>query len=191
MNIGSIFKKIGGGILKNIPPLGIVADILGFVNEKLPKEKQLSETSTGAQAMAAIAKLPEDQQAEVLSKQFDVELAEISAHVDVIQALADVDKTGKSTRPAIAKMQSNLIGFGVIITLTPIGYAIATGDKDMIDAVASIWPLIAAVIGIPAGIVNSYFGKRTKEKTQKYGAVSNTPPAVGLMSQIVGKFIKT
>lgn len=190
MKFGKILLKIGGAALKSIQPLGVVSEILGFVNDILPKDKQLSENTTGAQALEAIAGLPENKQAEVLSKKFDVELAEISAHVEIIKALADVDKTGNSTRPAIARAQSNLIGFGVVITLGPIGYAIVTGDKEMVDAVASIWPLIAAVLGISAGIVNSYFGKRYKEKAQKYEAVSNTSPAVSLISNIVGKFIK-
>lgn len=190
MDIGSIFKKLGGAALKSIPPLGVVTEILEFVNDVLPKKDKLSEDTTGSQAMEAIAKLPDNTKAEVLIKQFDVELAEISAHVDIIQALADVDRTGHSTRPSIARAQSNLIGFGVVITLGPIGYAIVTGDEKMIEAVASIWPLIAAVLGISAGIVNSYFGKRYKEKAQKYEAVSNTSPAVGLVSQIIGKFTK-
>ena len=190
MKFGKILLKIGGAALKSVQPLGVVSEILGFVNDVLPKDKQLSENTTGTQAMEAIAGLPENKQAEVLTKKFDVELAEISAHVDVIRALADVDMTGNSTRPAIARAQSNLIGFGVVITLGPIGYAIVTGDKEMVDAVASIWPLIAAVLGISAGIVNSYFGKRYKEKAQKYEAVSNTSPATSLISNIVGKFIK-
>lgn len=190
MDIGQIFKRLGGAALKSIPPLGVAAEILGFVNDVLPKDKQLTENSTGSQASAAIAELPKDKQAEILIKQFDVELAEISAHANIVQCLADVDKTGHSTRPEIAKVQSSLIGFGVVITLGPIGYAIVTGDAEMINAVATIWPLIAAVLGICAGIVNSYFGKRHKEKAQKYEAVSNTSPATGLVSQIVGKFIK-
>lgn len=190
MKFGKILLKIGGTALKSIQPLGVVSEILGFVNDILPMDKQLSKNTTGTQALEAIAGLPENKQAEVLSKKFDVELAEISAHVDVIKALADVDMTGNSTRPAIARAQSNLIGFGVVITLGPIGYAIVTGDKEMVDAVASIWPLIAAVLGISAGIVNSYFGKRYKEKAQKYEAVSNTSPATSLISNLVGKFIK-
>jgi len=190
MNIGSILKRVGGATLKSIPPLGIVTEILSFVNDILPRDKQLTETATGEQALTAIAELPEDKQAEVLIKKFDVELAEISAHVDVVKCLADVDRTGHSTRPEIARAQSNLIGFGVVITLGPIGYAIVTGDEQMIKAVASIWPLIAAVLGISAGIVNSYFGKRYKEKAQKYEAVSNTPPMMGLLSKVIGKLTK-
>jgi len=190
MKFGKILLKIGGAALKSIQPLGVVSDILGFVNDVLPKDKQLTADATGEQAMEAIARLPENKQAEVLSKKFEVELAEISAHVDVIQALAEVDMTGNSTRPAIARAQSNLIGFGVVITLGPIGYAIVIGDKEMVNAVASIWPLIAAVLGISAGIVNSYFGKRYKEKAQKYEAVTNTSPAVGIISNIIGRFTK-
>lgn len=55
---------------------------------------------------------------------------------------------------------------------------------------ASTWSLILAIIGIPAGIVNSYFGKRAKEKAQKYEAVTKIPPAAGLIPQIIGMFKK-
>lgn len=190
MNLLSIAMKLGGAALKSIPGVGAVTEILGFVNDILPKNKKLTKESTGKDLQSAIDSLPAEKQTEILSKQFDVELAEIKAHVDIITALADVDKTGNSTRPAIALEQSKLIGFGVIIVLAPIGYAIVTKDHAMIKAVADIWPLILAVIGVPAGIVNSYFGKRFKEKSQKYEAVSKTPPVTGAISQIIGMFKK-
>lgn len=189
MNIGSILKKVGGALLKNaFPPLsGIAFDL---VNNALPDGKKLSETSTGTDAKKAIASLPPDQRASLLEKKLDVEMTEIKEWSNIVTALAEVDKVGKSTRPEIAKTQSTLIGFGVIITLGPIAFAIVTGDSKTIDSIASAWPLIMTVIGIPAGIVNSYFGKRTKEKAQKYEAVTNTPPVTGIISQVLGMFKK-
>jgi len=190
MDLESILLKIGGAALKSIPPLGIVTEILGVVNEALPRDKQLTESTTGQDAIKVISSLPNDSAVVLLEKKFDVELAEIQAHVDITRALADVDTIGNSTRPDIARDQSRLIGFGVVITLGPIGYAIITGNEEMVQAVADIWPLIASVLGISAGIVNSYFGKRSKEKAQKYEAITKTPSPVGLISQLIGKFTK-
>jgi hypothetical protein len=189
MDIGSILKKVGGSLLKNaLPPFsGIAFDL---INDALPADKKLSENSTGADAEEAIASLPADQRASLLEKKLDVEITKIKEWSNVVSALAEVDKIGKSTRPKIAKDMSVLIGFSVVITLGPIAYAIVTSDSTMIDSIASAWPLILAVIGIPAGIVNSYFGKRGKEKAQKYEAVSNTPPVAGVISQVLGMFKK-
>jgi hypothetical protein len=190
MDVGSILKKVGGSLLKNaFPPLSGVA--FDLINDALPADKKLSETSTGADAEEAILSLQPDQQASLLEKKLDVEMTEIKEWSNIISALAEVDKTGNTTRPKIARDQSTLIGFGVVITLGPIAYAIVTGDSKMIDSIASAWPVILAVIGIPAGIVTSYFGKHTKEKAQKYEAVTRIPPAAGLIPQIIGMFKKS
>lgn len=189
MNIGSILKKVGGALLKNaFPPLSGVA--YDLINDALPADKKLSETSTGADAKKAIASLPPDQRASLLEKKLDVEMTEIKEWSNIVAALAEVDKTGHTTRPEIAKNMSTLIGFSVIIILGPIAYAIVASDEKMIDSIAKAWPLIMTVIGIPAGIVTSYFGKRGKDKAKKYEAITNIPPVTGIISQVLGMFKK-
>ncbi len=191
MNIGSILKSVGGSIIKQVVPgLGIATEIIGVVNSFLPNDKKLSDSATGTDAQKAIALLPLDKQAELMSKKYDIEIAEIKEWSNIVASLGEVDKTGYSTRPAIAKGMSQLIAFGVIVTLSPIAYAIVIGEPKMILSISQIWPVIATTIGIPAGIVNSYFGKRHKEKKQKYEAVSGVPPVAGIMSQIVKMFKK-
>lgn len=189
MDIGSILKQVGGSLLKNaMPPLSGMA--FDAINAALPDSKQLGASATGEEALETIKGLPWEQKVRLLEKKLDVEIEEIKSHTETTKALAEVDKTGHSTRPAIAKGMSQLIAFGIIVTLGPMAYAIAAGKPDMVFAISKTWPLIATIIGIPAGIVNSYFGKRTKEKAQKYQAVTNTPPAAGLISQIVGMLKK-
>ena len=190
MNIGEMLKTVGSSLFKNaLPPLsGIAYDL---INRALPDGKKLSEDSTGIDVELALGSLPPEQRVSLLEKKLDVEMTEIKEWSGVVTALAEVDKVGKSTRPGIAKDMSTIIGFSVIITLSPIAYAIVTGDSKMIDSISSSWPLIMTVIGIPAGIVNSYFGKRQKEKCQKYEAVTNTPPVIGALSQIIGMFKKS
>ena len=191
MDLGSILSKVGGSIIKQVVPgLGIATEILGVVNSFLPNDKKLLDNATGTDAQEAIASLPADKQAEVLNKKYDVEIAEIKEWSNIVASLGEVDKTGNTTRPAIAKGMAQLIAFGVIVTLSPIAYAIVIGEPKMILSISQIWPVIATAIGIPAGIVNSYFGKRTKEKKQKYEAVSGIPQTAGLISQIVGMFKK-
>lgn len=189
MKLNSILKKVGGSLLRNaMPPLsGIAFDL---INAALPADKKLDNSTTGLDAEQALATLPPEQQASLLEKELDVEITEIKEWTNVVGALAEVDKTGNTTRPKIALEQSILVGFGVIITLSSISYAIVTGDSQMIDSVKAAWPLILAIIGIPAGIVNSYFGKRAKDKAKKYESITNTPPTPGLISQIAGMFSK-
>lgn len=189
INVGAILKKVGGSLLKNaLPPFsGIAFDL---INEALPSGKKLSETATGKDAEKAIESLPLEQRLSLMKKKFDVEMTEIKEWTSVVEALAEVDKTGNTTRPDIARDQSNLIGFGIVSTMGSISYAIISSDAEMIRSISTLWPLIMALIGVPAGIVNYYFGKRTKEKTQKYEAATNTPPVAGTISQIIGMFKK-
>ena len=190
MDIGSILKTVGGSLLKNaMPPLsGLAFDL---INDALPSDKKLSETSTGIDAEKAVASLPPDQKAALLMKKLDVEIVKTKEWTNIVKALAEVDKTGNTTRPDIAKDQSNLIGFGIVSAMGSISYAIVTSDSEMIRSISTLWPLIMALIGVPAGIVNYYFGKRTKEKTQKYEAATNTPPVAGVISQVIGMLKKS
>ena len=189
MDIGSILKKVGGSLLKNaFPPMSGIA--FDFINEALPSGKKLPETATGADAEKAIESLPPEQRLILMEKKLDVEIVKIKEWTNVVDALAEVDKTGNSTRPEIARDQSNLIGFGVVATLGSISYAIVTQDSKMIDSISSAWPLISAALGVPASIVISYFGKRAMDKSQKYQAVANVSPPAGTISQIIGMFKK-
>jgi len=189
MDILGMLKTIGTGLLRNaLPPLSVVA--FDLINKALPDDKKLSETSTGADAEKAILSLPPLERASLLEKKLDVEMTEIKEWSKVISALAEVDKTGNSTRPEIAREMSKIIGFSVIATLTPLAYAITTGDSKMVDSINSAWPLILAIIGVPSGVVSSYFGKRTQEKAQKYQSLGGAAPAGGMISQIIGMFKK-
>jgi len=189
MNLGIMLKKVGSSLLKNaFPPLSGVA--FDLINEALPANKKIPKTATGTDAQKALADLPAEQRMSLLEKKLDVEIIKTKEWTNVIEALAEVDKTGNTTRPDIARDQSNIIGFGVVSTLGSISYAIVTGDSEMIKSISALWPLIMGAIGVPAGIVNYYFGKRTKEKAQKYEAATNTPPVAGVISQVVGMFKK-
>jgi hypothetical protein len=189
MNIGNILKKAGSSLLRNaFPPISSIA--FDLINDALPTGKKLSETATGEDAEKAIKSLPPEQRLSLMEKKLDVEIAEIKEWTNVVDALAEVDKTGNSTRPEIARDQSNLIGFGVVATLGSISYAIVTQDSKMIDSISSAWPLISAALGVPASIVISYFGKRAMDKSQKYQAVANVSPPAGTISQIIGMFKK-
>jgi hypothetical protein len=174
MNLLSILSKVGGSILADVIPGG--NSILKVVNGFLSDDDKLPEKSTGADIKAAISKLSPEYQAELLSKQFDVEITEIKEHTKVIAALGEVDKTGNSTRPFIALMMAWVVAFAIIGLIIMLGMAINSKDSAAVIAIGNNWPLVLALLGIPSGLLRSYFGMRTKEKQQKYHAVSNTEP---------------
>jgi len=174
MNLLNILGKVGSSILADVIPGGNA--ILKMVNGFLPSEGKLSEKSTGADIQDAISQLPANFQVEVLSKEFDVEITSIQEHTKVIAALGEVDKTGNSTRPFIALMMAWVVSFAIVGLIIMLGIAINEKDSESVIAIGNNWPLVTALLGIPSGLLNSYFGKRTKEKQQKYQAISNAEP---------------
>ena len=174
MNLLKILGKVGGSILADVVPGGKA--ILKVVNDFLPDEEKLSEKSTGADIQGAISKMPANYQAEVLNKEFDVEITEIQEHTKVIAALGEVDKTGNSTRPFIALMMAWVVAFAIVGLIIMLGMAIHDDNPAAVKAIGDNWPLVLALLGIPSGLLRAYFGMRTKEKQHKYQAISNTEP---------------
>jgi hypothetical protein len=174
MNLLSILGKVGGSILADVIPGGNA--IISFVNEFLPTDSKLTTKATGAQIQNAASLLPEKQRTALLSKKFDVEIIEIKEHTKVIAALGEVDKTGNSTRPFIALLMAWVVSFAIVGLVVMLGVAINEKDTATVKAIGDNWPLVAALLGIPSGLLNSYFGKRTKEKQQKYQALTDTAP---------------
>lgn len=190
MKLINILGKLGGAALKSIPGVGAAAEIIGFVNGVLPKDKQVSENSTGDKVLAVIKDLPTEQMNEVLIKKFDVEIEEIKGHSEVIKALADVDKVGASTRPEIAKLYAYLTALIAYTITWGLTFAVATGNNALLEQVQDLWPMVLAVITPFVAIIRSYFGMRTKEKQQKYEAASGVSPIVGAASKLMDRFIK-
>ena len=166
MKLGDILKKVGSTIIRNIiPGGGLVVDL---VNGFLPKEKQLPSDATGEQVTQAVSSLPPEQQAQLLSKEIDVELAEINSWTQVQGSLAEADKLGASTRPQIALMMAHIVAFVVWGFSSMWIVAIFRDQIDMVQRLAEAWPLMLAVVGTPTALLRAYFGMRTKEKRERY-----------------------
>lgn len=183
MDLAKILRKVGASIFSSVVPGGGI--ILDAVNAVLPKEKKLGNSATGADIETAIKTLPPDKQVELLSKKFNVEIVEIQEWSKVVASLAEADKTGRTTRPKIANRMAWLIAGSVSVILFIIAWAVLSKNHEMMKAIGKAWPFIMFLIGIPAGIVNSYFGKRTKEKQSRYSTASGVPMAGGIISDII------
>jgi len=192
MNIGKILTTVGMGILKNvIPGVGIVVDT---VNAFLPDDKKISPDSTGQQAINAINSLSPDLQAQVFSKQLDVEIVEVQEYTKVISALAEADKTGNSTRPAIALMMARVTAFAIVISVTVWAYAVMMNLVSMMTQLKESWPLLVAILGTPTALLRAYFAMRTGEKKARYNMSQNKLPETnglaGLVNGVTGLFKK-
>lgn len=194
MNIGKILATVGGAAINMVIP-GAGSAVVGMINGFLPDDKKLPENATGTQAMSAISTLAPAQQAQVLTKECDVEIEEIRADARKFEAMAQVDATGHTARPEVVLMMAKVLSFGIIILLTPMAIAIVQKDFETVKVLGGIWTALAAILYWPASIILRYFGARTVEKQQKYQAATGAPPppvplGMGLVSQIAGLFGK-
>lgn len=183
MKLGEILRKVGSTAIKAfVPGGGLIVD---FVNEFLPKEKQLSGDATGEQVTQAVNSLPPEQQAQVFMKEIDVELAEISSWTQVQGSLAEADKSGASTRPQIALMMARIVAFVVIAFASMWIVAIFRDQVVMVQKLTDSWPLMLAIVGTPTALLRAYFGMRSKEKKSRYSAATGQPAQSSLLTDII------
>lgn len=181
--IGSILGRVGSAIVKDVVPGGGL--LVDAINAFLPVDKQLPANATGAQATAAVATLPPDQQASVLSKEVDLDIAEVNAWARVQGSLADADKSGASTRPAIAKMMAWTVVYAVIAFVTAWIICIAYHQDATLKVLGDSWPLMVTVLGTPTALLRAYFAMRTREKRARYSAAVGQAAQPNVLADIV------
>lgn len=185
MNIAKILGKVGGNVIKAVVPgAGIVGGVIETINDFLPADKRLDGNSTGTQAIEAINSLPAEKQAEVLSKQCDVEIVEAQEWTKRIQALSEADASGSSTRPYIAKMLAQVVSYTVFALVTAMVDAILNDKTATLEMMAQAWPLILGLLGPPVALLRAYFGMRTKEKANR----ANTALGIPALQEAGGVF---
>jgi len=184
MKLKDVLTKVGSVVLKNvIPGAGIVIDA---VNEFLPEDKKLDlDAATGNDAITAINSLPAETQAQIYTKEFDVEIEDIRGFTERFKAAADADKTGNSTRPAIALMMAKTVCFAIIVFISIWAYAIANGLSEVIKNLADSWVLMGTILSVPATLLYAYFGYRTKEKQSRYQLAGDQQIGTGVIGSII------
>lgn len=188
MDVLKILRKVGGAVLSSVVPGYDV--VVSAVNAFLPEDKKVSGTSTGAEIEKAIESLPPDKQVELLAKKLDVEIVEIKEHSNVIAILADADKAGASTRPRAAMIAIWFFAiFGGLFALV-ICWAIIWAEPETLKTLKDLWPLVLSILGPPIGLLERYFGKRTKEKQARYAGAFGSPLTGGILSSIISAIKK-
>lgn len=183
--------KLGAGIIGTANPA--VGGAIALVNQFLPDEKKLPESASVGQVEESFATLPTEVQQTIQESEIKLKIVESNNWVEVQRALADVDKAGSSTRPEIAK----LMAYAVFLSIMPIScaltYAIVAGNFEIVREIGQAYPVVLALIGTPTALLNSYFGKRTKEKEARVQAASGQPVnssgagIIGLVTGLMGK----
>ena len=187
MKLSDILIKAGGAVISEVVPGGGL--IVNMINEFLPDEYKLTDRATGKDAHTAITKLAPQQQAELFAKELDVQITEINAWANVQAALAEADATGQSTRPKIALMMAWLVVMQVTVVSGSVGYAALTENTEVIKVLSDTWQMLLASMGIPTTILYQYFGKRTKEKIERYNLAmgQQTPTLLNTLKAVIGK----
>ena len=183
MDVLKIAKKVGNGLLSAFVPG--YSQVLSVVNEFLPGDKKLGAGATGADVEKAIKSLPPDKQAELLSKKLDVEITEIQEHTNVLATLAEADKAGASTRPKIAMILTYFVVFVGVILILMLAGAVVWKQTETLNLLYKYWPLTLSLTGPPVGLLERYFGKRTREKEARYAGAFGVPMKGGVLSSIM------
>jgi hypothetical protein len=185
MNIWDIVKTVGSGVLATMPggPL-----VLGAVNALLPDDQKLPETATGQQIGDAVATLPPEARAELLNKEFEVDITQIKESHSTVRVMLESDaKNPHSTRPYIAKHSFHVIAFAVVVAVSIWGYGVWTKDSTLVKAVVDGWPFILAVIGPFVILLRAYFGVLKNEHKNRLDAAGgkSTPSGIaGIISAL-------
>lgn len=186
-NLWDIVKTVGSTALQVALP-GTGSLIVNAVNEFLPDNSKLPATATGSDTVTAIAQLSPEAQAEVMTKQFDVDIELIRQQYTTIQTMLTADATTpQTTRPYIAKQSFHVIAFCCVIAITVWTIGIFVKDTAMVTAVVNGWPFLLSVIAPLTVLLHAYFGVLRKEQQNKLNAANGNPIVSGLSALFAKK----
>ena len=189
MDLWSIVKTVGTGLISTMVPGGPL--IVGAINAALPADKQLPENATGQQAMDAIGTLPAAERAQVMDKQFDVQITQIKEAGDTMRTMLTADATNpQSTRPYIAMGSFLVVAFTSVTTVSLWAYGIIKADTKMVETIVNGWPFLLSAIAPLVVLLRAYFGVLGAEQKNKLDAangVSQPSGIAGLLAAVLKK----
>ena len=183
MKLLDILGKVGGAVVKTmVPGGGLIIDV---VNEFLPDDKKLPADATGLAMQAAVDKLPPDQRAQLMGREFDVQIEEHHTLQAMLQAEQGSTHT---TRPRIALGSFQLVAFVTVVVVSLWAYAVAIENEKLVAAVVDGWPFVAAVIAPFVTLLWAYFGVLKNEQRNRLNAANGS--TAGTLSGIISSIIK-
>ena len=167
----SLKDIILGGASIAFPAL---APAIGIVNRFIGGPEKLPPSATPEQVAAAYDALPENDRAAV-DRAVEVELAYLREGSARLETMASVESAAENTRPRIALLMARVVALGVTGSVGALLFGSVTGDAGLVAAVGDSWPMLATMIGIPAGVVTSYFGQLNRDKQCRRAAAAGQP----------------
>lgn len=190
MKLWDVVKTVGSGVIREVVPGGGI--LVDAVNEFLPDDNKLPSNATGKDIDDAVKRLPPADQAKILQKEFDVDIAQIRQTNETVRAMLEADsKTPHTTRPYIAKGAFHVIAFAVILVVSTWSYGVVVGREGLIESVSNGWPFVLSAIGPFVVLLHAYFGILRSEQKNRLDAASGgkTGPAgiAGVLSNLIKK----
>ncbi len=189
MKLWDILKGVGSAVISNVVPGGGL--LIGAINEMLPEDKKLPANATGTQVSATIESLPPDQKADVMKKEFDVDLIQIKESNETLRVMLDSDANNPhSTRPYIAKGSFHVVAFAIVTVVSVWAYGVLVSDDSMIKTVVEGWPWLLAVLAPLVVLLHAYFGVLKQEHKNKLDAAtggSATGGIVGVLHSLINR----
>lgn len=179
MKIWDVVKSVGSSVIREaVPGGGLLVDA---VNAFLPDDNKLPADATGGDLDRVVQSLPPEHRAELLGKEFDVDISQIRQSNETVRAMLEADtKTPQTTRPYIAKGAFHVVAFTVIVTVATWAYSIIMGREGLTESVSSGWPFVLSVIGPFIVLLHAYFGVLRTEQRNRLHAASGKPGPAGL-----------
>jgi hypothetical protein len=173
MKFKDILKKVGSSILREAVPGGGI--ILDAVNAMLPEKHKLPADATGEQARSQLNGLSPELQAEVLGREFDVEIEQIKQSGETARAMLEAEAASThTTRPYIAKGAFHVVAAVTLVVAALWAYGVATDHDAIVGTVMEGWPFILALIGPFVALLHAYFGILRKEHKARVEAVTGS-----------------
>jgi hypothetical protein len=190
MKLWDIVKTVGAGAFSTMVPGG--AAILATVNSLLPEDKKLPENASGSDIQSTISTLPPEQQAQLMDKEYDVQITEIKESHSTARTMLEAEaKSTHTTRPKIALGAFYLVAIlSSLIVIAWLYAVVVVKDEKLVKAIVDGWPWVTALLLPFVGWLDRYFGILKQEQKNRLDAVSgnNKPTGIaGLISTLVKK----
>lgn len=186
MDLLDIVTKVGGAVVKSVVPGG--GAIVDIVNEFLPADKKLTNDATGSDIRSAVDSLPADKRADLLAREFDVDITQIQETNSTLRTMLESDaRSPHSTRPKIALGSFYLVAFVSVLVVLIWSYAVVTGNVDMVKTVTDGWAWLSVLIAPFVGFLANYFGVLKSEHRDRLNATIGAPTPPSVLSSIIRK----
>lgn len=183
MKLWDIVKTVGAGVISATVPGGAL--LVSAINEFLPDDKKIPPNATGDDLKNTIDSLPPEQRAEIMGKEFDVELTQIKESNSTLRVMLESDaQNPHSTRPYIAKQAFHIVAFAVIVAVSMWAYGVGVRDAVLVKSVMDGWPFILATIGPFITLLWAYFGILKQEHRDRLNAANGSVSPVGIISAL-------